>query len=83
MSKYSQISIFTGKRQLWRPFKYKYKHESLQVNKKVTPLQMLSCKLCEVLQSAIFKEDCWVTASNFEQHLEVSLILSAINNVID
>ena len=59
MSKYTEISIFTGKHLWWRPFKYCSRYEGLQLLKKVSPSQMLSCETYEVLQSIIFKENCW------------------------
>ena len=68
MSKYIQISIFTGKRMLWRPFKHSCRYQNLQLHEKLTPLQMLSCEICEVLHNIIFKEGCWATTSDFQQH---------------
>ena len=31
---------------------------------------MLSYESCEVLQKTIFKENCWSTASDYEEHFE-------------
>ena len=68
MGKYIQISIFTGKRLWWRPFKYSCCYEDLQLYQKLALSQILSCETCEVLQNTIFKENCWSTASDFWEH---------------
>ena len=54
MSKYIQISMFTGKHLWWRPFKYSFKYEGLQLYENVTLSEMLSYKICQVLQNIIF-----------------------------
>ena len=80
MSKYIQISIFTGKRFSWRLFKFSCWYEGLQLHEKVISTQMLFCETCEILQNKIFKENCWSTASDF-YILDVSLVLFAINQL--
>ena len=58
MGEYTQISIFTGKRLWWRPFKYSCWHEGLQLYEKVNSSQMLSCETCGVLENKTLKENC-------------------------
>ena len=53
------LNIFTGKCQWWCPFSYILKYEGLQFYEKQNTSQMLSCKICKVLQNIIFAEDCW------------------------
>ena len=71
MSQYIEISIFFEKRLLWRPFEKGCSCGDLQLYKIMTPSQILSCEICEVLQNIIFKENFWATASDF---LDVSCI---------
>ena len=56
---------------------YSCRYEGLQLYKKVAPLKIISCEICEALQNIIFKEDCSVTASDL-----LSFVLAAINKLI-
>ena len=41
---------------------------ALQALQKYNTSQMLSCETCEVLKKISFKENCWSTASDFQEH---------------
>ena len=56
-----QTNIFTEKHRSGCHLQYSWKYESLEFYIKRTPSQILSCKICEVLQSFSFTEHYLLT----------------------
>ena len=53
---YFHINVFTEKHRWWCPLKYSCSYEGLEFYLKGSQSQMLSCRICEVLQGFNFTE---------------------------